>query len=118
MTSLEIKQLLDEKYQEYCHSDFFIHTDPIQIPKLFEEKEDIEIAGFLAASLAWGQRPTIIKKCKELMQLLDYAPYDFVLHARESDFTRFEHFKHRTFNGYDCSYFLRSLAHILSLIHI
>ena len=43
MTSLEIKQLLDEKYQEYCHSDFFIHTDPIQIPKLFEEKEDIEI---------------------------------------------------------------------------
>lgn len=48
MTSLEIKQLLDEKYQEYCHSDFFIHTDPIQIPKLFEEKEDIEIAGFLA----------------------------------------------------------------------
>ena len=46
------------------------------------------------------------------MQLLDYAPYDFVLHARESDFTRFEHFKHRTFNGYDCSYFLRSLAHI------
>ena len=70
MTSLEIKQLLDEKYQEYCHSDFFIHTDPIQIPKLFEEKEDIEIAGFLAASLAWGQRPTIIKKCKELMQLL------------------------------------------------
>lgn len=47
MTSLEIKQLLDEKYQEYCHSDFFIHTDPIQIPKLFEEKEDIEIAGFL-----------------------------------------------------------------------
>ncbi len=91
---------------------FFIHTEPIQIPKLFEEKEDIEIAGFLAASLAWGQRPTIIKKCKELMQLLDYAPYDFVLHARESDFTRFEHFKHRTFNGYDCSYFLRSLAHI------
>ena len=72
MTSLEIKQLLDEKYQEYCHSDFFIHTDPIQIPKLFEEKEDIEIAGFLAASLAWGQRSTIIKKCKELMQLLDY----------------------------------------------
>ena len=50
MTSLEIKQLLDEKYQEYCHSDFFIHTDPIQIPKLFEEKEDIKIAGFLAAS--------------------------------------------------------------------
>lgn len=54
MNPTEIKQLLDEKYLEYCKSDFFVETDPIQIPKLFEDKEDIEIAGFLAASLAWG----------------------------------------------------------------
>lgn len=108
----EIKQLLDEKYREYCRSEFFIETDPIQIPKMFEEKEDIEISGFLAASLAWGQRPTIIKKCRELMQLLDHAPYDFIMQATESDYRRFSHFKHRTFNAYDCNYFLRSLAHI------
>ncbi len=108
----EIKQLLDEKYLEYCKSDFFIETDPIQIPKMFEEKEDIEIAGFLAASLAWGQRPTIIKKCKELMQLMDYAPADFIRHAGESDLERFCHFKHRTFNAYDCRYFIRSLSNI------
>ena len=67
MFSKDLKQLLDEKYLEYNKSEFFIETDPIQIPKCFEEKEDIEIAGFLAASLAWGQRPTIIKKCKELI---------------------------------------------------
>ena len=108
----EIKPLLDEKYLEYCKSDFFIETDPIQIPKMFEEKEDIEIAGFLAASLAWGQRPTIIKKCKELMQLMDYAPADFIRHAGESDLERFCHFKHRTFNAYDCRYFIRSLSNI------
>ena len=112
MNSLEIKQLLDEKYLEYCNSDFFIQTDPIQIPKLFEEKEDIEIAGFLAASLAWGQRPTIIGKCKELMAYMDFSPYDFIMHATEKDFERFQHFKHRTFNGYDCIYFLHALAHI------
>lgn len=112
MTPEEIKQLLDEKYLEYCNSEFFIHTDPIQIPKMFEEKEDIEIAGFLAASLAWGQRPTIIKKCRELMQLLDFAPYDFLMNATENDFARFTHFKHRTFNGYDCCYFLHALANI------
>lgn len=112
MTSEEIKQLLDEKYTAYCQSEFFIHTDPIQIPKQFEEKEDIEISGFLAASLAWGQRPTIIKKCGELMQLMDFAPYDFVMNAGETDFERFQHFKHRTFNGYDCCYFIRALAHI------
>lgn len=112
MGDRELKQLLDEKYLEYCKSDFFIETDPIQIPKCFEEKEDIEIAGFIAASLAWGQRPTIIKKCKELMQLMDYAPYDFVTRAEEADYERFRAFKHRTFNGYDCIYFLKSIANI------
>ena len=112
MNKEELKELLDEKYVEYCKSDLFIHTDPIQIPKAFEEKEDIEIAGFLAASLAWGQRPTIIKKCRELMSLMDYAPHDFVMNATEKDYERFRHFKHRTFNAYDCVYFLRSLANI------
>ena len=80
-----LKQLLDEKYIEYCRSDFFIETDPIQIPKLFEEKEDIEIAGFMAATLAWGQRPTIIKKCKELMKRVDYAVSYTHLRAHETD---------------------------------
>ena len=112
MFSKDLKQLLDEKYLEYNKSEFFIETDPIQIPKCFEEKEDIEIAGFLAASLAWGQRPTIIKKCKELMQLMDYAPHDFVMQAEAQDYERFCNFKHRTFNSYDCVYFLRSLANI------
>ena len=112
MNKQELKELLDEKYKEYSRSDFFIETDPIQIPKLFEEKEDIEISGFLAASLAWGQRPTIIKKCKELMRLMDYAPHDFLMNAQEKDYQRFHDFKHRTFNAYDCTYFLRSLANI------
>lgn len=112
MERQEIKQLLDEKYTAYCQSDFFIDTDPIQIPKMFEQKEDIEIAGFLAASLAWGQRPTIIRKCKELMQAMDYAPGDFIRNASAEDYKRFTTFKHRTFNGYDCIYFLRSLANI------
>lgn len=104
--------MLDEKYLEYCDSEFFVRTDPIQIPKMFEAKEDIEIAGFLAASLAWGQRATIIRKCRELMQLTDYAPYDFIMNASANDFERFGHFVHRTFNGNACRYFMQSLAHI------
>lgn len=46
------------------------------------------------------------------MQLMDYAPHDFILNASETDFDRFQHFKHRTFNGYDCRYFLQSLANL------
>lgn len=108
----DIKNLLDKKYREYCRSEFFTETDPIQIPKMFEEKEDIEIAGFLSASLAWGQRPTIIRKCRELMQLMDYAPADFIRNATETDYEHFSSFKHRTFNAGDCCYFLRALAYI------
>ena len=112
MTQAEIKELLDEKYKEYCQSDFFIDTDPIQIPKQFEAKEDIEIAGFLAASLAWGQRPVIIKKCNELMQRMEYAPYDFIMNATDVDFKTVEWFKHRTFNSVDTLYFIQSLIKI------
>lgn len=112
MKENEIKQLLDEKYLEYCRSEVFIDTDPIQIPKLFEEKEDIEIAGYLSASLAWGQRSVIIRKCKELIRLMDFAPYDFIMNAEKSDFDRFQRFQYRTFNGEDCIYFLHALADI------
>lgn len=108
----EIKALLDQKYEEYCRSDFFIDTDPIQIPRQFERKEDIEISAFLAASLAWGQRSVIIKKCSELMKYMDYAPYDYIMNATENDMRIFKHFKHRTFNAYDCVYFINALIRI------
>ncbi|MCC8174440.1 MAG: TIGR02757 family protein, partial [Odoribacter sp.] len=62
--------------------------------------------------MAWGQRPVIIKKCQELMRLMDYSPYEFILNAKEKDLERFENFCHRTFNSYDCCYFLKSLQHI------
>lgn len=108
---MNIKELLDEKYYKYRQSDYFVETDPIQIPKMFESKEDIEISGFIAASLAWGQRPTIIKKSKRIMELMDYAPYDFIMNATEEEINSIE-FVHRTFNSYDCQYFIRSLANI------
>ena len=56
----ELKELLDQKAAQY-NQPAFIETDPIQIPRQFAQKENIEIAGFLAATIAWGQRPTIIK---------------------------------------------------------
>ena len=112
MNHSDIKQLLDEKYLEYCRSEFFVHTDPIQIPKMFERKEDIEIAGFFAASFAWGQRKIIINKSRELIQRMDNSPYDFVMNASEREFCRLDGFKHRTLNDYDCKYFVKSLANI------
>ncbi len=106
-----IKDYLDEKVELYNRPEF-IESDPIQIPHLFINPEDIEISGFLAATLAWGQRKTIINKSKELMNLMDNSPFEFITHARSKEFSRFENFCHRTFNATDTIYFLHSLRNI------
>jgi uncharacterized protein (TIGR02757 family) len=108
----ELLQLLNSKYHNYCSSGF-IETDPIQIPHLFDTPEDIEIAGFFAATLAWGSRPQIIKCARRLMQLMDDAPADFVRNASPSELKRLEGFVYRTFNGVDAVSFVLSLREIL-----
>lgn len=107
----DLKTFLDEKALKYNQS-FFIETDPIQIPKNFSGKENIEIAAFLTATIAWGNRQSIIKNATKLMTLLDNEPHDFVLNYSDSDFKILEKFVHRTFNGNDCVYFIRSLKNI------
>ena len=100
-----IIDLLNEKYELFNQPNFIPH-DPISIPHQFNKKQDIEITGFIAATLAWGQRKTIINKCNELIDLMDYAPYDFIKNHKDSDLKRFLAFKHRTFNATDTLYFL------------
>ncbi len=100
-----LKSFLDDKFRAFNNSSF-IASDPISIPHKFSKKQDIEIAAFWIAMLAWGQRGTIIKKGQELIQLMDYAPHQFVLGFQSTDLKPFEKFKHRTFNGTDALYFL------------
>lgn len=110
-TPENIKSFLDPKVASFNHSAF-IETDPIQIPKLFDSKENIEISGFLAATLAWGQRPTIIRNARKLVAQMENNPYEFLQNTTENDWNSFLNFKHRTFNGTDCLYFLKSLQNI------
>ena len=107
----ETREFLDEKANKYNHPGF-IETDPIQIPALFTTKENIEIAGFLSATLAWGQRPTIIRNSLKLISLMNNDPIEFLLNTPEDEWDIFQDFKHRTFNGTDCIYFLKSLKNI------
>jgi len=104
-----LKDFLDEKYLLYNRPDF-IEQDPISIPHRFSKKQDIEISGFFAAILAWGQRKTIINKCLSLMEMMDHAPHDFLLNHQEEDLKPFLQFKHRTFNATDTLYFITFLS--------
>lgn len=111
MLTEELREFLNTKVDRY-NSPEFIESDPIQIPHQFSLKQDIEISGFLAATIAWGQRPTIIKNANRLMAAMDYAPYDFIKNHREEDLKNLEGFVHRTFNFDDLLFFMSSLNHI------
>lgn len=106
----DLKFFLDSKVEQYNRPQF-IENDPVLIPHLFTQKQDIEIMGFWAATLAWGQRVTIINKCKELIGLMDGAPYDFIMNHEEIDLKRLLKFKHRTFNDIDTLYFIAFFRH-------
>lgn len=101
----KLKSFLDSKVELY-NQHSFIENDPICIPHLFSKKQDIEIMGFFAAIFAWGQRITIINKCKDLIERMDRAPHDFILHHSAKDLKGLINFKHRTFNDTDLLYFI------------
>lgn len=98
------KQFLDSKVLQYENPDF-IADDPISIPHRFARQQDIEISGFFAATLAWGNRKSIIRSCERLLAKMDYAPYDFIMHFEENDLKPFVGFAHRTFNATDLFHF-------------
>jgi uncharacterized protein (TIGR02757 family) len=111
MNQLELKSFLDEKVELYNRPNF-IESDPIQIPHRYTLKEDKEIAGFLVATIAWGNRKMIIQNSIKMMNLLGNSPYDFILNHKENNLENLEKFVHRTFNGQDFTYFIKSLNNI------
>ena len=111
MNKAELKDFLDTKVIQYNNYKF-IESDPIQIPHQFSKKEDIEIAGFLTASIAWGNRKSIINNAKRMMDLLDHSPFDFIINHQETDLEKLQGFVHRTFNDVDFTQFIKSLKHI------
>jgi uncharacterized protein (TIGR02757 family) len=123
----DLKLFLDKKQQQYNCQDF-IAFDPIQIPHLFNKKEDIEISAFLTSIIAWGNRKMIINNALRLMKLMNNSPYNFLMEkvpdyrkinsenftelSQNTEWQAIDGFVHRTFNGSDCMFFLLSLKRI------
>ena len=110
LSNNELKEFLDSKYVQYNQRKF-IESDPIQVPHTFTSKEDIEISSFLTATIAWGQRKTIIKNSFKMMDLLDNSPYDYIINSTEKEIDKLN-IKHRTFNEIDFRYFIKRLKYI------
>lgn len=108
----ELRELLDELHDRYNTPDF-IEADPISVPHSFTDPIDREIAGFMAATIAWGNRKAIVQSSHRMMRYMDNAPADFVLNASDGELTHLSSFVHRTFNGVDFQDFVRGLRHII-----
>ncbi len=111
MTQSELKDFLDEKVSLYNNFSF-IESDPILIPHQFSLKEDIEISGFLSATIAWGNRKSIITNATKLINLMGNSPFDFIMSHSNNDLERLDNFVHRTFNATDLKTFIQGLQNI------
>lgn len=108
----QVKDLLEHKVVAFNSQDFdFISTDPIQIPHLFSRREDIEISALLIATIAWGNRTSIIKNGKSLVKIMENNPHEFVLNY-SPEIIKDSSFVHRTFNTTDLDFFFRALQNI------
>ncbi len=111
LTPSEIRDLLDEAYERFA-TPAFIADDPIQVPRSFLKREDAETIGFITATIAWGQRRTIIANAWKLVRMMDEQPFDFVMNASEAELDQLERFVHRTFNATDLRHFIMGLRHL------
>ncbi|AKA36247.1 TIGR02757 family protein [Flagellimonas lutaonensis] len=111
MTKAELKDFLDAKAEQYEHPQF-LESDPLQVPHRYSKKEDIEISAFLTATIAWGNRKSIINNASRMMELMDNAPHDFLVNHAQRDLERLKPFVHRTFNGDDLCYFVKGLQYV------
>ncbi len=114
MKKSELKDFLDAKVVQY-NQPIFLESDPIKIPHQFKNKEDIEISAFLTATIAWGNRKSIINNAQRLVDIMDQSPYDFVINHTDTDIEKLLNFVHRTFNAFDANYFIKSLQNIYTV---
>ncbi len=106
-----MKELLEELYERYNRPEF-VEDDPISVPHRYTRREDREIAGFLSATIAWGNRRAIVKSAHRMMEYLDDAPYEFVCGASQEELEGLHSYVHRTFNGLDLRDFVLALRSI------
>lgn len=111
MYKRNLREFLDEKVDLY-NRPAFIGSDPVSIPHRFNLREDIEISGFLAATIAWGNRVAILRSADRMLSYMGNSPYDFVINHRDRDLKGIEGCIHRTYFSEDFIYFIEALKYV------
>ena len=69
-----LKTQLDKYIEKYETVDF-IKDDPVQFVHNFNDKKDIEIAGFIASMFAYGKREVFISKLNYIFNIMKLRFY-------------------------------------------
>ena len=94
------KEILDSLYRKYNTRDFVLN-DPIQYLYEYNNKQDQEIVGFIASSLAFGHRTQIIPFIKKVLFHLGKSPYESLLQFKIFDINSLESLVYRYIQGVD-----------------
>lgn len=112
----QLQKHLDEIHAS-VETSGYIEDDPVQFVHAFSEKREIEIAGFFAATMAWGRREIVIAKMDDLLNRMDYKPMEFILNYNSGSYRVLETFKHRTLKPVDVEAFIYILQKIYNQWH-
>lgn len=91
----------------------YIAGDPVAFMYRYDDTEDRNLAGFLAALMAWGRRDIVIAKTGDLLGRFGTGPADFIGNFSAADIARLEGFRHRTFTADDIRWIIQALSSIL-----
>ncbi|MDZ7682345.1 MAG: DUF2400 family protein [Fodinibius sp.] len=102
-----------DQWVERIEQPDYIDDDPVLFMHAFNDKEDQLLAGFFAATMAWGRRDIVIRKVQDFLDRMDNRPTEFIANFSNRDADRFEGFKHRTFKPVDMKWLTKILQSIL-----
>ena len=106
----DLKGYLDELVAKN-NTEAFIKDDPVQFPRRYSDRRDIEIVSFLVATIAWGNRKMILNSSGKMLEMMGKSPYDYVM---SGGFERLEPDRcvHRTFFNRDFMYYCNGMRGI------
>jgi len=106
-----LRESLDGLYDRFDAS--FLSPDPLEFVHRFSEPRDQEVAGLIAASLAYGRVAQIRKTIGKVMEAMEWSPYAFTAGFQpKRDGKAFEKIVHRFNTGDDIGcliYFARQM---------
>ncbi|HEX9758933.1 MAG TPA: TIGR02757 family protein [Nitrospiria bacterium] len=97
----QIKEIMERFYHNHDRRES-IDQDPIQFPHRYIYPEDIEIAGLVASSFAFGRVTLILPMVQKILDRMEGTPYEFILNFDpKKDTRRFQGLYYRVWSSQD-----------------